>query len=288
VGHVIPLVGMLSVWSACAAWWLRTDRAVGRRVTWLTGQEPAPRPSVPRFLAAVGRSGVVVSLGARAAHQLKERVDSAGGRASVDMVVGTKVVLAGMSGSLLLWASGGRPSGLAVATVAGVAAYRLPDFWLARIGRRRRAQMDLRVPDLVELLVATTEAGLAPPVALRRSAEALRGPLADELRRAVAEIELGLPWRDAMDRMVERTHVDALRRLAGALARSNRLGASVRAALRSVSEELRAERRARAEEMARRAPVKMLFPLVFLILPAFLLLTVGPVVLATVHSLRSG
>jgi tight adherence protein C len=74
--------------------------------------------------------------------------------------------------------------------------------------------------------------------------------------------------------------------LASALGRAHRLGTSPRAALRGIATELRAERRARAEELARRAPVKMLFPLVLLILPAFLLLTVGPVLLATIRSLH--
>jgi tight adherence protein C len=68
--------------------------------------------------------------------------------------------------------------------------------------------------------------------------------------------------------------------------RSHRVGASVRGSLKALVDDLRAERRARAEERARRAPVKMLFPLVFLILPAFLLLTVGPVLLSTVRSLH--
>jgi tight adherence protein C len=179
-------------------------------------------------------------------------------------------------------------AGLAASVLVALASHRFPDLLLARMARRRQAAMEVRVPDLVELLVATTEAGLAPAVALRRSADVVGGALGEELRRSVAEIGLGLPWRAAMDRMVARTEVASLRRLVEALARSNRLGTSVRGTLRAVSDELRSERRTRAEEAARRAPVKMLFPLVFLILPAFLLLTVGPVVLATVHSLRSG
>jgi len=168
------------------------------------------------------------------------------------------------------------------------ATYRAPDFALARRARSRQAEIERRVPDLVELLVAITEAGLAPGMAVRRSAEVLIGPLGDEVRLAVDEIDLGLPWRAAMERLVGRTDVPSLRRLVSALARSNRLGTPIRSTLRSVADDLRADRRAKAEEAARRAPVKMLFPLVFLILPAFLLLTVGPVVLATVHSLRSG
>lgn len=163
-----------------------------------------------------------------------------------------------------------------------------PEVAAARAGRRRQASLERQVPDLVELLVATTEAGLSPVVAVRRASEILLDPLGDELRLSVHEIDLGLPWRVALERLVERTAVASLRRLVATMARSGRLGTPVRAALRSVAEDLRAARRAGAEERARKAPVKMLFPLVFLILPAFLLLTVGPVVLATLRSLRTG
>jgi tight adherence protein C len=146
--------------------------------------------------------------------------------------------------------------------------------------------MGTAVPDLVELLVATTDAGLSPAVALRRSSEMLRGPLGEELRRAVSEVEFGLPWQRALERMVVRSEVPSLRALAAALSRSQQLGTVLGSTLRRVAEDLRRERRARAEEAARKAPIKMLFPLVFLILPAFLLLTVGPVVLATIRSLH--
>jgi tight adherence protein C len=97
---------------------------------------------------------------------------------------------------------------------------------------------------------------------------------------------LGVPWRVALADVVARTDVPSLRRLAASLNRSQRLGTSLVVTLRALAEDLRAERTARAEDTARRAPVKMLFPLVFLILPAFLLLTVGPVLLATLRSLH--
>ena len=90
----------------------------------------------------------------------------------------------------------------------------------------------------------------------------------------------------AIERMVTRTEVPSLRALAAAVFRSQQLGTVLGTTLRRVAEDLRRERRTRAEEAARKAPIKMLFPLVFLILPAFLLLTVGPVVLATIRSLR--
>jgi tight adherence protein C len=185
-----------------------------------------------------------------------------------------------------LLALAGLPVALPLTAIVIVAALRLPDLLLERIGRRRRARMDKQVPDLVELLLVTGEAGLSPSIAFRRSAEVLGPPLGDELRIAVRAMDLGLPWRAALDQLVDGNGSAALRALGGALTRSQRLGASTGPALRGLADDLRAERRVRTEERARRAPVKMLFPLVFLVLPAFLLLTVGPVLLATIRSLH--
>jgi len=156
----------------------------------------------------------------------------------------------------------------------------------SRTARRRRHAIDRQALDFVELLVAATEAGLPPALAVERAAGMTSGALGEELNVAARQITLGLGWRTALEQVVARTGSPAMRRLTGSLSRAHRLGTSPRQSLRSIADELRLERRARAEELARRAPVKMLFPLVLLILPAFLLLTVGPVLLATVRSLQ--
>ena len=114
----------------------------------------------------------------------------------------------------------------------------------------------------------------------------ISGVLGEELDVAAAKIAMGLGWREALDQLVARTDSVTLGRLTRSLARAHRLGTSPRQSLRSIADDLRLERRSKAEELARRAPVKMLFPLVLLILPAFLLLTVGPVLLATIRSLQ--
>jgi tight adherence protein C len=178
------------------------------------------------------------------------------------------------------------PSAILLVPLAFPAGLRIPDLALARKARRRQQQIGARVPDLVEVLVATTTAGLSPPLAFRRASEMVAGALGDELRVAVRHLDLGLTWRAALEHLADSTDVAGIRRLVAALARSHRLGSPVSSALRSVADDLRGERRTRAEEIARRVPVKMLFPMVFLILPAFLLLTVGPVLLATIRSLR--
>jgi pilus assembly protein TadC len=155
-----------------------------------------------------------------------------------------------------------------------------------RVVNRRRRLVDRHVLEFVELLVAATEAGMPPAAAVQRSATLVRGPLGDELKRAGREIALGVDWRAALEHVCSRTQASSLRKLMSTLARAHRLGTSAQGSLRAIADELRLEQRVHAEEVARKAPVKMLFPLVFLILPAFLLLTVGPVLLATIRSLH--
>jgi tight adherence protein C len=236
------------------------------------------------FLARLGRSKVGGRI--RGSDLARRRLELAGHPFDFDMLRGLQVAAAaGGAAFILLFGLLWRP-GLVLVPLIGVAGVRVPDLVLARRARRRQERIAAGVADLVELLLATTEAGLGPSVALRRTGEVVKGPLGEEVRAAVREVELGMPWQLAMEHLVDRTDVPSLRALAVALTRSQRLGSAVGVTLRRVMDELRRDRRLRAEEMARKAPLKMLFPLVFLILPAFLLLTVGPVVLATIRSLH--
>ena len=155
-----------------------------------------------------------------------------------------------------------------------------------RAQRRRRREADAEIPQLLDLLAAASSAGLAAPLALRRSVEALTGALGDDLRIAVGRVELGGRWRDELAATAERLDLPDLRRTVAALARTETLGAPLATACDDLAREVRQGRRARTTERARTAPVKMLFPLVFLVLPAFLLLTVVPVLLTTVQSIH--
>ena len=155
-----------------------------------------------------------------------------------------------------------------------------------RAERRRRREADAEIPQLLDLLAAASSAGLAAPLALQRSVEALSGALGDELRVAVGRVQLGERWRDELASAAERLDLPDLRRTVAALARTETLGAPLAPACADLAAEVRQARRARTMERARTAPVKMLFPLVLLVLPAFLLLTVVPVLLTTVQSIR--
>ena len=244
----------------------------------------APPPPEATLLARLGRSSIAHRFSWSA--PIHRRWVVAGRPGSVEEWQGRRLAWAAAAASVVIALTTVTPVALALAPIAVAAGYRVPALSLARRASLRQGAVEAHVPDLIEVLVATTEAGLNPMVAFQRSSEVIRGALGEELARTTRQIELGTPWRTALEQLEARLSVPALRRLVVALARSHRLGTSLSATLRAVAVDLRDARRTRAEELARRAPIRMLFPLVFLILPAFLLLTVGPVVLATLRSLH--
>jgi tight adherence protein C len=156
----------------------------------------------------------------------------------------------------------------------------------ARADARRRRAMDGEIPQLLDLLAAGSAAGLSAVVGLQRSVSVLRGPLGMELRTSLDAVDLGARWRGELAAVTERLALPDLRRAVAVLSRTETLGTSLTEATRELAADVRRSRRAAVAERARTAPVKMLFPLVFLVLPAFLLLTVVPVLLTTVQSIR--
>jgi tight adherence protein C len=155
-----------------------------------------------------------------------------------------------------------------------------------RAEARRRRSMDAEIPQLLDLLAAGSAAGLSAVAGLQRSVAALRGPLGAELSASLDAVDLGARWREELAAVTERLELPDLRRAMAVLTRTETLGTSLTSATRELAEDVRTSRRAAVAERARAAPVKMLFPLVFLVLPAFLLLTVVPVLLTTVQSIR--
>jgi tight adherence protein C len=280
---LVPMLGAASVLLAAAAGRRRKERPI-RLVVEDRSRKPSGRISSLDVFERVGRSRLGQRIGI--SPSLHRRIELAGSPMSPEGLKGLKLALTGGSAACFLVLAPLAPVILPLGAFVTAAALRLPDLVLARWAARRQERIGARVPDLVEILVATSEAGLSPPEAFRRACRLVRGPLGDELGIAVRHLDLGVPWRVALDQLTRATDVPALRRLVAVLARSHRLGTPVRSVLRSVAADLRFEKRTRAEEVARRAPVKMLFPMVFLILPAFLLLTVGPVVLATIRALQ--
>ena len=217
-------------------------------------------------------------------HRVPGLLGMAGWSVTPSLFRATKVLVAGAGTAVTLAGAAAVPA-LVVVPVVAVAAYRVPDFVLARAARRRRNQADAELPQFLDLLAAASTAGLGPHGALRRGAGATSGPLREELDRFLDAVDLGARWRNQLADLAARMGLPDLSRAVHAMVRTERLGSSLAEALRELADDVREERRSRATELARKAPVKMLFPLVFMILPAFLLLTVVPVLIATIRSL---
>jgi len=153
----------------------------------------------------------------------------------------------------------------------------------ARRGESRSAHRE--VPQFLDLLAAGSTAGLSAELSFRRAVACLRGSLARALGDVVHAIDLGTPWRQAFAAYAAASGDADLRRTVAVLARTETLGVPLSEATRELARTVREARRSETLERARTAPVKMLFPLVLLILPAFLLLTVVPVLITTVRTI---
>ena len=168
---------------------------------------------------------------------------------------------------------------------AGLLAWALPAVRAGREHRRRLAAIAADLPDVVDLLVLAVGAGLTVRLAVGAVARRASGPLGAELARVGEEADLGRRLADALDDLPGRAG-EATRPLVAALIASERYGAPLAAGLDRLAHEVRADRRRRAEEAARKVPVKLLFPLASCTLPAFGLLTVAPLIASAVRSLR--
>lgn len=167
----------------------------------------------------------------------------------------------------------------------GLVGWVLPAFGAARAEKRRLAAIAADLPDVVDLLVLAVGAGFTVHLALEAVSRRGQGPLAVELGRTVNEIALGRRISDALDDLPTRAG-EAVRPLVGALVSAERYGAPLVSGLDRLADEVRRDRRRRAEEAARRVPVKLVFPLVTCTLPAFALLTVTPLIAGALRSIH--
>jgi len=151
----------------------------------------------------------------------------------------------------------------------------LPDAFYARRGRERQATIQLEMPDTLDQLTMSVEAGLGFEAALARAARTGDGPLAGELNRTIREIQLGVPRDQALRQLADRTDVPDLDSFVLAVVQSEKYGIGIGRVLRVQAAELRDKRRERAEERALKIPVLILFPLVVCIFPAIFIVLLG-------------
>jgi tight adherence protein C len=163
--------------------------------------------------------------------------------------------------------------------LAGVGGYTLPPLVVAHMARRRREAIEQALPDGLDILVVTLEAGIAFDSAVTFLCEHAENAFVEELRRYLADLSLGRSRREALEAMIERTRSLGVRQFATAVIQADELGTGMARALRAHARALRVMRRLRAETVARQAPIKLLFPLVLCIMPALFIVIIGPAVL---------
>src|SRR5215208_655833 len=156
---------------------------------------------------------------------------------------------------------------------------------LAR-AKRRQTEIDYQLPDLIDLLVVTAEAGVSFTGALRVASQRVEGPLGQELRLTLQEQEMGLSTNEALIHMLERVETPGMRSFVRSVLQGETLGVSIGQIMRNLAVEMRKRRRALAEERAQKAPIKILFPLIFMIFPAIFVIILAPAIYALTDALH--
>jgi tight adherence protein C len=213
--------------------------------------------------------------------RLRRRLDYAGNPPywTVDRVIEIKGLgliafgAAGVVGGFVL-------SGLVVALLGGlvgaVMGFMSPDVVLYDLSERRQQKIRHNLPDILDTLIVSVEAGLGFDAALAQVTRYGRGPLAGEFARLLQEMQIGKSRVDALRALAQRTNVTEFRSFCAIVVQASELGIPIANVLREQAREMRIRRRQRAEELAQKVPVKILFPLIFCLFPAVFIVVLGP------------
>ncbi len=165
------------------------------------------------------------------------------------------------------------------ALLGGLLGYAVPGMYLQSLIDRRKQAIVKKLPDALDLMTICVDAGLGFNGAMQRVADKWEDPLSDEFARVLYEMQLGKSRRQALRDMSERTDVNDVQTFVAAILQSDQLGVGIARVLRIQADQMRMRRRQRAEERAQQAPIKILFPLVFLILPSIFVVLLGPAII---------
>jgi tight adherence protein C len=222
--------------------------------------------------------------------RIRRRLELAGNPPEwdVDRVIALKVL--GLVAGLLIGVALPVVMGAGALPLIGVTAlfalggYFAPNMYIYQLGYNRTEQMRRELPDALDLLTISVEAGLAFDAGLSQVARNTTGPIAEEFFRVLQEMQIGLGRSEAMRSLGERTDLPELRAFVTSMVQADAFGIPIAQVLRVQARELRIKRTQRAEELAQKVPVKILFPLIFCILPALFVVIIGPAAIQIFHS----
>lgn len=256
----------------------------GGLVTAVTGADAPARTTAPGTL--VRRLSTPGTVG---------RLDRLLGRAGrppawpLERLLAAKLLLVVVASGLGLAFVAAVPGALTVLVALGcaVVAYFLPELLLHSRAQERSQQITLELADTLDQMTIAVEAGLGFEAAMSRAGHNGSGPLAEELVRTLQDMRMGLSRRAAYAELADRTDVPDLRRFIRAVVQADAYGIAIADVLRTQAGEMRLKRRQRAEEKAMQIPVKVIFPLMFFILPVLFIVLLGPAVLGMVAAFGS-
>jgi tight adherence protein C len=306
-----PLSTVLLV-AAVLAFFVGISTVIINVTTAVVGRSDVARGlnSIDRIYSAAGAGGAGTDRGAaglgvstrlgqlgRAAtpggllNQLRRRLDYAGNPAYWTLerlfeCKGLGLIAGGALALLLGVAVGGPVGGLAGLIVGAAIGFLAPDLVLYDSSQRRQDKIRRTLPDILDVLTVSVEAGLGFDAALAQITRYGRGPLAGEFARVLQEMQIGRSRVEALRALGQRTSVTELRAFCAIVVQASELGVPIANVLREQAKEMRIRRRQRAEELAQKVPVKILFPLIFCLFPALFIVVLGPGVINIFHTLR--
>lgn len=244
------------------------------------------QPAVKRWSQSLGARSPAASM-----ERVRLKLASAGnpnGLGPVEFLGMRYLVAAGLGGGLgflLMFVGLGLAMSLVVGAVCAALGFMMPGIWLDRKIKARRKDIMKSLPDAIDLLTISVESGLGFDPALQRVAEKWDNSLTREFARVLSEMRIGKPKREALREMAIRADEDGLTTFVSSVIQADTLGVPITQVLRIQSEAMRVRRRQKAEELAQKAPLKMLFPMVFLIFPALYVVILGPAIPQIMRSL---
>jgi tight adherence protein C len=248
--------------------------------------EPRTRLSVSA--ERIGRAMVGRVSDAQSAKMRRELMSAGYYDLTLEAYLGYRLMASAVLTGFLAFLAVSAPSLYSIAGVAvgGVLGWRVPLIVMQRRAATRLLQIDKALPEVIDLLVVSVEAGVGLGGALQMIASRMDGPLGDELRLMLQEQSMGRSTEESLGKLLDRCDTPSVRSFVRSLQQAERLGVSIGSILRGLAAEMRTRRRQAAEERAQKAPVKLLFPLVFLIFPAMLLVLLGPAVFSFQEAFR--